>query len=148
MSAPHLWCVPVGHRGGGWEKEELGGAQRRRKGGETHFVPQSVSLAHANRTAASWDAAAWVLMELEQTHFTAERRIIVSGCVCACTVCACIRLTWSHCIKTLLHEKDVPSRWGPLRLWSSLSLTLYSPPLHPSNLFYAQGLTTMRERHC
>lgn len=47
------------------------GAKEEKKEESRSFVPQSGSLAHANRAAASGERLARVLMELGQTHFTA-----------------------------------------------------------------------------
>lgn len=47
------------------------GAKEEKKEESRSFVPQSGSLAHANRAVASGERLARVLMELGQTHFTA-----------------------------------------------------------------------------
>lgn len=60
MSSAHLSHIPVGRSEGGEEEESRS------------FVPWCGSLAHANRAAASGERLAQVLMELGQTHFTAE----------------------------------------------------------------------------
>lgn len=59
MSSAHLSRIPVGRKEERWKERRS-------------FVPPSGSLAHANKAAASGERLARVLMELGQTHFTAQ----------------------------------------------------------------------------